>query len=196
MTSVPPRPTVRLVRPDAARQSELLAMMDEFASDHIDGGAMGSQSVDQLRDPERFGAWVEMLDRHEAGVGVPADLVPSTSRWVEEDGRLVGFISLRHELNAYLFEQGGHIGYAVRPTARGRGIATAATALMLDIARLRRIDQVLITCDDDNAASAAVIERNGGVLEDVRDGKRRYWVRFPPEAPMVRVPPTPDGVEA
>jgi len=39
---------------------------------------------------------------------------------------------------------------------------------------------VLITCDDDNVASAGTIERNGGVLEDVReteDGpKRRYWV--------------------
>jgi predicted acetyltransferase len=37
---------------------------------------------------------------------------------------------------------------------------------------------VLVTCDDDNVASARVIERNGGVLEDVRNGKRRYWVEL------------------
>jgi predicted acetyltransferase len=102
--------------------------------------------------------------------------VPSSSRWIEEEGRLVGFIALRHELNDYLLDQGGHIGYAVRPSARGRGLATAATALVLRECRRRGIDPVLITCDDDNAASATVIERNGGVLEDVRRGKRRYWV--------------------
>jgi len=169
-----------LIRPVAERQAELLAMMDEFAADRIDGGAMGSQTVEQLRDPDRFRVWVEMLDRYEDGVGVPDDLVPSSSRWVEEDGRLVGFISLRHELNAYLLDQGGHIGYAVRPTARGRGVATAATALMLTECRRRGIDPVLVTCDDDNVASATVIERNGGLLEDVRAGKRRYWLRVGP----------------
>jgi predicted acetyltransferase len=173
-----PRQTasVRLVRPSAERQDELLAMMDEFATDRIDGGAMGSQTVDQLRDPDRFRAWVEMLDRYEQGLGVPDELVPSSSRWVEEAGRLVGFVALRHELNAYLLDQGGHIGYAVRPTARGRGIATAATTLVLEMCRRRGIDPVLITCDEGNTSSAAVIERNGRVLEDVRVGKRRYWV--------------------
>jgi len=34
----------------------------------------------------------------------------------------------------------------------------------------------LVTCDDDNVGSRTVIERAGGVLEDVRDGKRRYWI--------------------
>ena len=190
------RPAVRLVRPVAERRAELITMMDEFVTDRIDGGAMGSWTVDELRDPARFRTWVDLLGRHEAGVDVPDDLVPSTSRWVEEGGRLVGFISLRHELNAFLLEQGGHIGYAVRPTARGRGIATAATAAMLELCGRRGIDPVLITCDDDNTASATVIERNGGVLEDVRSGKRRYWVtvgRRPPAGPR---PTSPDEVEA
>ena len=42
------------------------------------------------------------------------------------------------------------------------------------------MDRVLLTCDEDNVASALTIERNGGVLEDVRDTdlgrKRRYWI--------------------
>jgi predicted acetyltransferase len=36
----------------------------------------------------------------------------------------------------------------------------------------------LVTCDDTNVASATVIERNGGVLEDIRNGKRRYWIEL------------------
>jgi predicted acetyltransferase len=47
---------------------------------------------------------------------------------------------------------------------------------MLPVAVGLGIDPVLITCDDDNLASAAVIERCGGVVQDVRGGKRRYWV--------------------
>ncbi len=182
---------MRLVRPVVQRQDELLAMMDEFATDRIDGGAMGSQTVDQLRDPGAFRAWVEMLEHYEEGVGVPDELVPSSSRWVDEGGRLVGFISLRHELNAFLLEVGGHIGYAIRPADRGRGLATAATALMLPECRRRRIDPVLITCDDTNVASARVIERSGGMLEDVRGGKRRYWVTLDPGA---RTAPKADEV--
>lgn len=140
---------------------------------------MGSQTVDQLRDPRVFARWVAMLERYERDIDVPGDLVPSSSRWIEEDGRLVGFVSLRHRLNEFLLEVGGHIGYAVRPIARGRGVATAATALVLRERRLRGIDPVLITCDHTNLASATVIERNGGVLEDVRGQKRRYWVFAP-----------------
>jgi predicted acetyltransferase len=35
---------------------------------------------------------------------------------------------------------------------------------------------VLLTCDEDNAGSRATIEKNGGVYEDSRNGKRRYWI--------------------
>ncbi len=137
---------------------------------------MGALTVQELRDPEVFADWVVMLDRFERGVGLPDNLVASSSRWIVEGGRLVGFLSIRHVLNDFLRELGGHIGYAVRPTARGHGIATAATRLALEECRQRGIDPVLITCDVDNVASATVIERNGGILEDVRGVKRRYWV--------------------
>ena len=113
---------------------------------------------------------------HEVGRNVPDEMVASTTRWIAVDGRLVGFLSIRHELNAFLLELGGHIGYAIRPSERRRGYATAATALALTECRRLGIDPVLITCDDTNLASAKTIERNGGVLEDIRTGKRRYWV--------------------
>ena len=167
---------VELLVPDASRHREWLHMADEFGRDRIDGGAMGTATVDELRTPDAFAAWVEMLLDHERGQNLSEGFVPSTTRWVAEDGRLVGFVSIRHELNDTLREVGGHIGYAIRPSERRKGYATTATALALEECRRRGIHRVLVTCDDTNVASAAVIERNGGVLEDIRGVKRRYWI--------------------
>lgn len=170
------RVVIELIPPDAARQNEWLEMADEYGQGHIEGGATGERTVDDLRDPDVFRAWVEQTWAHERGEDLPAGWVPSSTRWIAQDGRLLGFVSIRHELNDRLREVGGHIGYAVRPSARGRGVASAACALALAECRRLGVERVLITCDDDNRASARVIERNGGVLEDVRGGKRRYWV--------------------
>jgi predicted acetyltransferase len=49
-------------------------------------------------------------------------------------------------------------------------------AQSLDLAAGLGVDPALVTCDDTNVASRRVIEKNGGVLEDVRDGKLRFWV--------------------
>jgi predicted acetyltransferase len=38
------------------------------------------------------------------------------------------------------------------------------------------IDRVLVTCDVDNVASRRAIEKSGGVYEDTREGKLRFWV--------------------
>jgi predicted acetyltransferase len=132
--------------------------------------------------------WSEYLDAVEAirqGVRVPEGMVPATFLVAEVDGRLVGRTSIRHELNDWLVRVGGHIGYAVRPADRHRGHATEILRQSLIVARALGIDRVLVTCDDHNDGSAAVIERCGGVLQDVVPGdgpyggaapKRRYWI--------------------
>jgi predicted acetyltransferase len=123
----------------------------------------------------------EQADRKH-GIGIPEDRVPASFLIADVDEALVGRISIRHELNAFLAEVGGHIGYAVRPAHRHRGYATEILRQGLVIARAEGIEDVLITCEQDNVGSIAVIERLGGMLEDVRvdpEGipKRRYWVR-------------------
>lgn len=54
----------------------------------------------------------------------------------------------------------------------------AAQALKnaLPIAGELGISEVLLTCNEDSAGSRATIEANGGVLEDIRHGKLRYWI--------------------
>jgi len=108
--------------------------------------------------------------------------VPATFLVAEVGGQVVGRVSIRHELNAYLAEVGGHIGYGVRPGFRRRGYATGILRQSLAVAASVGLERVLVTCDSDNVGSATVIENCGGVLEKIvpsRDGsvpKRRYWV--------------------
>jgi predicted acetyltransferase len=115
----------------------------------------------------------------------PADLdgtrVASSYFWITAgdggaDDEVVGFLHLRHTLNDFLLEEGGHVGYSVRPSARRQGHASAALGLALREATRLGINRVLVTCDEDNEPSRRTIESNGGVLEDVRAGKRRYWI--------------------
>ncbi len=170
---------LQLVSPDVAWHREWLAMAGEFEDDHIPGAALGGRTPSDLVDAEAFAGWVEERRAHEQDQGVPEQWVPDSVRWVVEDGEILGTIHLRHRLNDWLLQEGGHIGYAVRPTARRRGVAREALAQMLAESRARGIERVLLTCDDDNLASARTIEGAGGVLEDVRNGKRRYWITLP-----------------
>jgi len=95
---------------------------------------------------------------------------------VDDEGALVGSLAVRHRLNDFLLEVGGHIGYSVRASRRREGHASAALGLALARARELGIARALVTCDEANIASARTIESRGGVLEDVRDDKRRYWI--------------------
>jgi predicted acetyltransferase len=106
----------------------------------------------------------------------PAGLVPSTTLWWVDGNDYLGRIAIRHLLTPHLLELGGHIGYDVRPTARRRGHAAAMLRAALPRARELGIESALLTCDVDNIGSRRVIEHNGGVLEDQRGGKLRFWV--------------------
>lgn len=105
-----------------------------------------------------------------------AGYVPATTLWWVEDEEYLGRIAVRHRLTPSLRELGGHIGYDVRRSARRRGHATAMLRAVLPVARGLGIESALLICDVDNVASRKVIEHNGGVLEDQRGEKLRFWV--------------------
>ena len=131
-------------------------------------------------DYKDFDRYLESLDLTEPKDGFAPD---STYFCLDEDtGRIVGAVNIRHYLTEKLLICGGHIGDGVRPSERGRGVATRMISLALDECRRLGIDRVLMTCDKDNPASARTIVKNGGVLENeiVDDGKpvRRYWIEL------------------
>jgi predicted acetyltransferase len=159
--------------------------MAEFQAEGRGGPADHTMIGQEIREyghswtsaPEEFGAYVDWLrGQARPDAPLPDGWVPSTTLWWIEADAYLGRLAIRHRLTPHLLEAGGHIGYDVRPSARRRGHATAMLRAALPMARRLGITSALVTCDLDNVASRKVIESNGGVLEDQRGDKLRFWV--------------------
>lgn len=168
-----------LVLPAAAYRGSFLAAMSEFAAE----GRTGDDSAIGHDLGEWSGRWDTADGFAEYVAALRADetdprpgWVRCTTWWWVEDAEYLGRIALRHELNEKLREIGGHIGYDVRRSRRREGHATRMFAEVLTRAGELGIESALVTCDVDNAGSRAIIENAGGVLEDERRGKLRFWV--------------------
>jgi predicted acetyltransferase len=131
-----------------------------------------------------FAAYLRKLDESRRLEDVARGHVPQLMFWLVDGDAIVATLRLRTRLTPALTDEGGHIGYDVRPSRRRRGYGTRLLQLGLEEARTRGINPIRITCDADNLGSIAIIERNGGVLSDERlstnSGKqvRRYWIEL------------------
>jgi predicted acetyltransferase len=180
-----------LVAPTVLVRVSFVAAMAEFRSEGrgaVDDDTMiGSEIREHARSwstPQGFDRYVGWL-RAQAleHAPRPRGYVPATTLWWVDGAEYLGRIAIRHRLTPQLREVGGHIGYDVRPSARQKGHATAMLRAALPVVRRLGIDPALVTCDEDNLASRTVIERNGGVLEDQRGAKLRFWVSTTGPAP-------------
>lgn len=133
-----------------------------------------------------FKTYLKLLEAQERGENLRPGYVPHTVLFAFCEGQIVGRAGLRHRLNEFLEKFGGHIGYGVLPDSRLRGYATSMLRQTLPMARELGLRKVLVTCDDDNVGSYKVIEKCGGVLENVIEvlindqtqKKRRYWIEL------------------
>ena len=146
---------MRLVNPSATWRVAFQDMAREWEGESVNRYALA------LAD---FDTYVRKLEARRRGEDLPEGWVPGAELWLEHDGYILGCGRIRFALTPALENEGGHIGYDIRPSVRGRGHATALLGLLLVEARAFGVERVRITCDEDNAASAKVIERNGGAL--------------------------------
>ena len=167
---------IELVRPSERYRESFLRALREFQEEGLAWWVGGDLELAQAD----FAAFVakRLADANRR----TETLVPKTHLWAVSDDQFVGRISIHHELNESLRTEGGHIGYDTVPSFRGRGLATEMLRQALPWAAELGLTEVLLTCDDTNAASIRVIERNGGVLRETkalgpnRPLKRYYWI--------------------
>jgi len=157
------------------------AFREAFAAwDHaVDNGYVFARGFDPSAP---FAAYLDLTKKHQRGIDLPEGFVAYTALYAFVGETMVGMLTIRHELNDFLFRIGGHIGYGVVPPFRRRGHATEMLRQALPVARSLGIKRVLITCDEPNLGSARTIEICGGVYENSADQgpamptKRRYWI--------------------
>lgn len=174
-----PATAARLSAPGPDQHDSFLEALLEYHAEgvHLD------LDPHRLREPASFAAWVDQV-RHDGVTGSAQELrdrVPHRVLWWVCGPTYLGRVRIGLRLNDALRDFGGHIGYDVRPSARGRGHATALLAAALEVAASLGLHEVLLTCAPGNTASRRVIERNHGLLVDTSPrGRLRYWAPTTP----------------
>ena len=125
--------------------------------------------------------WVKFVEntKYKATV-TPGFVTAHTFFAVDDTDKIVGVINARHELNDYLLNFGGHVGYSVRKSERRKGYAKKMLNYVSEFLFSLGSNKILVTCDKNNIASKCTIESCGGILEnEVIDQNRttlRYWI--------------------
>ncbi len=169
------------VKPDETMLDEIASYRAAFlnAGQKIYGAGL----LGEMEDPND---WLKHNRISESKETVPAGRVPSEQfvLFRQEDRKIVGMITFRHEFNDFTREFGGNIGYSVHPEERGKGYAKRMLADCLTVCRAFGLERVLITCRVENEASRRTILSCGGVYEKTvyceRDdvNLERYWINL------------------
>ena len=146
--------------PGIGRKDDAIAYINEFYEYQSDINGVGGLH----RFLDNYEGWLEKLEADY--VRVPGgEKVPARTYFLvrESDRRIVGMINIRTVLNEKLSKYGGHIGYSIRPTERGKGYNKINLYLGLKVLDRYGIEKVFMDADLDNPASWKTMEALGGV---------------------------------
>lgn len=174
---------LKLVLPSKDDKKSALLMLDEIKA--VDAGLPWQYSgLANLEEATSYEDWVKEKANEKNGIDLRDGYVPCTTLFLKRmsDNKVCGSISIRHELNEFLFNFGGHIGYSVTPSERGKGYGKLQLKMALEIASYLGIEKCLITADKTNTLSNKTIISEGGVLENTvmwnNEPLNRYWINL------------------
>jgi predicted acetyltransferase len=130
-------------------------------------------------------AFLQSCIQGEDPAQTPPEFVPQTIFWMIDAQQVVGMVRMRHRLNQRLLQNGGHVGYYVRPAERGKGYATLALKLAVDQLKKMGVTRVLVTVSPTNIPSTRTVLANGGIQDgqgrnpDTEEIVNRYWIESP-----------------
>ena len=167
---------MRFVLPTEENKKDVLDFYEEF--ENHDETCIGFALY------KDFSSWLTQMKNRKSGTNLPKGYVRENFYLCYENEKLIGVFSLKFELTEYLFNFGGHIGYAVRPSMRNQGWATKILKQGLEVARDYKFKKLLVVVDEDNLPSIHVVLHNKGMLENtVYDSKedvyvKRFWINI------------------
>ena len=101
---------LKLVIPDNNDKKSALLMLDEIKV--VDAGLPWQYSgLANLEEATSYEDWVKEKANEKNGIDLRDGYVPCTTLFLKRmsDNKVCGSISIRHELNDFLFKFGGHI---------------------------------------------------------------------------------------
>ena len=138
-----------------------------------------------FKENEIYEEWLNKLVNEHNNINLENGRVPSSFYFLMNENKILGSISIRHNLEDEMLRKfGGHIGYNVRPSERRKGYATIMLNLALEKCDELGLEEVMVTCKEDNIGSAKTIENNCGVLKEVIfDSQenckfKKYWINI------------------
>lgn len=167
---------MELVIPNKKYYISYLEAIDEYKSNGIEEYSFYFTSENDI---------FKQYEYSRLGKNLPPNYVAGTYLWLVDANEFIGEICIRHTLTEELLHFGGHISYGVRYSAWNRGFGTSMLSKALVYAKeTLGLERVLITCNEKNVASASIIEKNGGKLQDtivnvinnVARNTKRYWI--------------------
>lgn len=172
---------LELIVPSKKYEKQAFEYIQEFIE--CNSQINGTGGLNRYND---YSQWLFKLQQESDLSNVPEGKVPASTYFFvrKTDNRIIGMINIRHCLNEFLLNEGGHIGYSVRPSERKKGYATFMLKQGLQKCRELNLDRILITCDKINIGSAKVIQNNNGVLENEVYSEafseiiQRYWIQL------------------
>lgn len=157
----------------------------EYKQEHFSCGELDLHGASLLEKMDVYDDWLAHLQKTSNPQTVDPNWVSASTFFAihKADGKIVGIIDIRHRLNDFLKEYGGHIGYGVRPSERRKGYATEILRLGLEYCKTINLTNIMLACYKDNLASGKTILINGGMLERefiYTDGKtvQVYWIKL------------------
>jgi len=130
----------------------------------------GTGGLARFLETGTYSDWILKVikDLDIANIPQNQDKVPAYTYFYvrEEDKKIIGMINIRLALNDFLRKEGGHIGYCIRPAERKKGYGTQMLRESLEFCKIIGLCDIIITCDKENIASAGMIKKCGGILEE------------------------------
>ncbi len=143
----------------------------------------GNDRYSKYTTPATFRFFLNRMEKDAKGIAMEPGRVMQIAYWLrDESAELLGAIRFRPKIGDDFYEERGHVGYDVRPSARKRGVATRMLSLILDKAKRSGYERLLLTCLFENRASGKVIEKCGGLLDAIVFSKAKgkfmktFWV--------------------
>lgn len=151
----------------------MLVTAQELTRNHfenmIDDYALAGTPFLGITNPSDFPFFVRTCVQHSIGIGLGRNVSPYTRYFLLDDhGAIVAQGDLRHKATLHNIRYAGQLGYGTLPSYRGKGYGTYICHELLQKAREAGFQEVIITCNDTNLASARIIEKNGGVWLDTK----------------------------